>query len=338
MPDQPDYSALGGDGHVGAIDLGGTKIFGAVFAPDGRIVGRSTVLIGRDHTPTSVVDKMVDAVDAAARAAGVARRDLRAVASGAPSPVELGSGIVVHAPNLGWHRFPLRDELGRRLGVPVAVENDVRAAVLGENAAGAGRGVRNWVGVWPGTGIGGGVVLDGQLWRGSSNSAGEFGHMTIKAGGPRCGCGGRGHLEALASRTGIVNAIVRAVTRGQRTILTDWLGHDLAATSGADLGRAWTAGDAVVSRVVDEAAGYLALGIASIANCVNPELVVFGGGVVEGLGDRFLELIARKLRGQEMVTATDPLRLVRCQLGDDAGLCGAALVARSTVSSPAGRR
>jgi glucokinase len=335
MPDRPDYAALGGEGHVGAIDLGGTKIFGAVFAPDGRIVGRATVLVGRDRTPSAVVDRLAEAIDAAAADARLARRELRAVATGAPSPVELATGVVVHAPNLGWHQpVPLRDQLGRRLGMPVAVENDVRAAVLGENAAGAGRGVRNWVGVWPGTGIGGGVVIDGELFRGASNSAGEFGHMTVKAGGVPCGCGGLGHLESYASRTGIVNAIAEAVRGGERTVLSEWVGGDLTLASGADLGRAWRAGDAIVGRVVEEAATYLAVGIASIANCINPELVVFGGGVVEGLGDRFLALVAERLRGQEMVAATDPLRLVRCQLGDDAGLCGAALAARRVALAP----
>jgi glucokinase len=324
----PDLSVLAGDGHVGTIDLGGTKIFAAVVGPNGRILERATELIGDEHQPAVVVDRMVRALTDAARSSGVTLEQLKAVGVCAPSPVVYESGVVVHAPNLGWHNFPLKFELARRITAPVAVENDVRAAVIGEQAAGAGRGVANWVGLWPGTGIGGGVVLNGELWRGASNSAGEFGHMTIVADGPMCGCGARGHLEAVASRTGICNELVRRVEAGDTTMLTDTVGPDLHHVSGADLGTAWRAGDRLVGQVVEQAAEYLAIGIASIANCINPELVVLGGGVVEGLGDDLLTLIAEKLRGHPMVAATDFVRLVRCQLGDDAGLVGSALLAR----------
>jgi glucokinase len=328
----PDLSVLAGHGHVGAIDLGGTKIFAAVVSPDGRISHRATELVGDDHAPDAVVGRIEAAMTEAARAAGLAVADLAAVGICAPSPVVFETGVVVHAPNLGWHNFALKDALAKRLNVPVAVENDVRAAVIAENAAGAGRGVADWVGLWPGTGIGGGVVLNGQLWRGASNSAGEFGHMTIDADGPMCGCGARGHLEAVASRTGICNELARRVAAGARTRLTETVGADMHQASGADLGRAWRDGDPLVGEVVEQAAGYLAVGIASIANCLNPELVVLGGGVTEGLGDRFVTLIAEKLKGHPMEAATDPLRLVRCQLGDDAGLVGAALVARQLGS------
>ena len=324
----PDLTVLAGPGHVGTIDLGGTKIFAAIVAPDGRILDRATVLVGEERDPMAVVVKMADALAQAAAANQLAVDQLGAVGVCAPSPVAYHTGVVVHAPNLGWHNFPLKAELSDHLKIPVAVENDVRAAVTGEQAAGAGRGVRNWVGLWPGTGIGGGVVLNGELWRGASNSAGEFGHMTIKADGPMCGCGARGHLEALASRVGICNELQRQVAAGRTTSLTDTVGPDLQQASGAELGQAWHAGDDLVGEVVDKAAEYLALGIASIANCINPELVVLGGGVVEGLGDELIALIADKLRGQPMVAATDFVRLVRCQLGDDAGLVGSALLAR----------
>jgi glucokinase len=324
----PDLAVLAGPGHVGTIDLGGTKIFAAIVAPDGRILDRATELVGDDRDPQAVVGKMSDALAGAAATNGLTIDQLKAVGVCAPSPVVSDTGVVVHAPNLGWHNFPLKAELAKRLRIAVAVENDVRAAVIGEQAAGAGRGVRNWVGLWPGTGIGGGVVLNGELWRGASNSAGEFGHMTIKADGPMCGCGARGHLEALASRVGICNEVARQVAAGRTTSLTDAVGPDLQDASGADLGEAWRAGDQLVAEVVDQAAEYLAIGIASIANCINPSLVVLGGGVVEGLGDDLVALIANKLRGHPMVAATDFVRLVRCQLGDDAGLVGSALLAR----------
>ncbi|MGH2353971.1 MAG: ROK family protein, partial [Chloroflexota bacterium] len=218
--------------------------------------------------------------------------------------------------------------LQARLQVPVAVGNDVRVAVLAEHAAGAGRGVRNMVGIWPGTGVGGGLILNGHLYMGEGAMAGEVGHITIKAGGPKCGCGGRGHLEALASRTAIVRDIAKAVKKGEKTLLTKTVGKDVStATSGA-LARAWRRGDKLVTRVLDRAAEHLALGIASVANLLNPELVVLGGGVVEGLGESYIEQVRKLVRKMPLQSSTESLRIVKSELGDDAGITGAALLAR----------
>jgi glucokinase len=321
-------SALAGDGYVGAVDLGGTKILAAVFAPDGTIAARAKKATGRDHSPAAVADRMASCVREAARAAGIDAANLRAVGVGAPGPIEAATGVVLTAPNLDWENVPLKAELEARLGVPVEVDNDVRVAVLAEHAAGAGRGVRNMVGIWPGTGVGGGVVLDGRLFRGTDGLAGEIGHITIKAGGPRCGCGGRGHLEALCSRTAIVRDIAKAARRGTPTALTKIAGGDLtSATSGA-LAKAWSRGDKLVTRVLNRAARHLAHGIASVANLLNPELVVLGGGVIEALGDQFVEQITAEVRKLPLHESTRSIRIARAAFGDDAGISGAALIAR----------
>src|SRR6266542_5578393 len=193
-----------GDGYVAAVDLGGTKILAAVFGPDGQIAARAKKATGKDHAPSAVIDRIAGCVRDAAADAGVAAMELRAVGLGAPGVCDVDAGVVKSAPNLDWIDVPLRAELQDRLSVPVALNNDVRVAVIAEHAVGAGRGVANMIGVWPGTGLGGGLILGGHLYTGTAGMAGEIGHTTVLAGGPKCGCGGRGHLEALASRTGIV--------------------------------------------------------------------------------------------------------------------------------------
>jgi glucokinase len=239
-----------------------------------------------------------------------------------------GEGIVTVAVNLDWHDVPLRAELERRLGVPVVVDNDVRVAVLGEHAVGAGRGTRNLVGIWPGTGIGGGVILDGQILTGVNNAAGEIGHMTIKAGGPRCACGARGHLESLASRSAVTRDIAQRVKKGQKTALTQIVGGDVANATSSDLADAYRQGDKLVIKVANRAAKYLAIGIASVANVLNPEMVILGGGLTEALGEPFVHQVQKELEGRPMLAATQSLKVVKSELGDDAGVVGAALLAR----------
>lgn len=319
---------LAGAGHVGAIDLGGTKILASIFAPDGSIVSRSKKMTRAQHGPDVVVERMAEAMREAAAEAGIDAKEIAAVGVGAPGPVDTKAGVVRQAPNLGWENYPLRDELARHLNCGVALGNDVNVAVLAEYAAGAGRGARHVVGIWPGTGVGGGMILDGRMYDGAWDLAGEVGHITIKAGGPRCGCGGRGHLEALCSRTAIVKAIAKAEKRGAKTDLSKVTGKPILETTSGDLARALARGDKVVEKVLNRTAKYLALGVASVANLLNPELVVLGGGVVEALGDPFVEQVTKLVRKQPLKSVTSDLRIVPSQLGDDAGITGAALLAR----------
>ena len=328
----PDLSLIAGDGYVVAVDLGGTKIMTALFGPTGEIVGRKKKSTGKNHEPAVLIARIAECVRQVVSEASLDISALRAVGIGAPGTVDFSNGVVHHAPNLGWHDVPLKAELERQLGVPVAVDNDVRVAVRAEHAVGIGRGVDNMVGIWPGTGVGGGIVVDGQVMSGATNSAGELGHITVKAGGPLCGCGGRGHLEALASRTAIVKYIAKKVSTGESTTLQGD-GGDLGKVRSEALAKAYTQGDKLVSKAINRAARYLSIGIASIANTVNPELVVIGGGLVEALGQPFVDRIADGVRGQPMIAATENVRIVASSLGDDAGAVGAALIARRLANA-----
>jgi glucokinase len=321
-------NALAGHGYIGAIDLGGTKILASIAAPDGTIVSRAKKMTRADRGAETVVERMTEAVREAAAEAGIDVRAIVAAGVGAPGPIDTANGVVKQAPNLGWDNFPLRDALSTRLGCPVSVGNDVSVAVLAEHAAGAGRGVRHLVGIWPGTGVGGGMIMDGKLYGGVGDLAGEVGHMTIKAGGPKCGCGGRGHLEALCSRTAIVREIAKMVKRGAKSEITKIAGGNILQATSGDLAKALLRGDKVVMKVLDRASKHLALGIASVANLLNPEMVVLGGGVIEALGDPFVERVTELVRKQPLRAATADLKIVKSQLGDDAGITGAALLAR----------
>jgi glucokinase len=272
---------------------------------------------------------MADAVREAANEAGVDPSALDGIGVGAPGPIGADGGVVQVAPNLGWVEFPLRDELAGRLGRPVFLGNDVSVAVLAEHRVGVGRGTRHMVGIWPGTGVGGGIIANGRLYGGAQQMGGEIGHITVKAGGPKCGCGGRGHLEALCSRTAIVKEIARQAKGGEKTSLGKYAGKNLAKATSGDLRKAYEKGDRLVTKVLDRAAKYLALGIASAANLLNPELVVLGGGVIEALGDPFVERVRQLTRKQPLAAVTRDLRIEPSQLGDDAGITGAALLVRT---------
>jgi glucokinase len=311
-------------------------VLAAVIAPDGSVASRAKKKVaGRGRDVAGVIDRIADVVREAASDAGIDAGQLGAVGIGAPGPVVLETGVVTEAVNLGWRDVPLKAELERRLGVPIAVGNDVRVAVLAEHLAGAGRGVRSLVGIWPGTGIGGGVIVNDEIVTGANNSAGEIGHMTIKAGGPVCACGGRGHLEALASRTAIVREIVKQLNKGQKTALTTLVVGDVTRATSSDLAEALRQGDKVVIAALDRAAKYLSIGIASVANVLNPELVILGGGLVQALGEPFVRKVALKVDGRPMLAATQPLRIVQSALGDDAGIVGAGILARRLAASSA---
>ena len=230
---------------------------------------------------------MAKTVREAVEAAGLKLSDMAGLGTGAPGPLDPDKGVVLHTPNLPWVNVPLAKMLSDRLDdLPVFIENDVNLGTYGECAFGAGVGAQDVVGIFVGTGLGGGLVLGGELRQGWRKACAEVGHMILLADGPVCGCGKRGCAEALASRTAIERDIWAGIKAGRESVIPELNKQDSRLTSGA-LAEAYRRGDPLVAEVLGKAQFYLGLLTASVVNFVDPELVILGGGVVEALGDEF---------------------------------------------------
>lgn len=322
------------NGNVIGVDMGGTKILAAVVNAEGEILGTAKIPTKADKGAAAVIDRIAQCIQKAVDKSRVERESIHAVGIGAPGPLEPATGVVIFAPNLGWTNVPLKTELESRVGIATFVDNDVNVGTLGEHAFGAGRNVSNLVGIFVGTGIGGGIIMDGELFHGASKTAGEIGHIIVKAGGPRCGCGTRGCLEALASRTAITKQLQKAIVKkGKKSILPQLTGGDLKLIRSGALAKALRSNDKLTVKVFKKATKYLGVGIASIVNFLNPEMIVLGGGVVEALDDTFLDNIRDVVEDYALPNTLSGVQIVEAQLGDDAGILGAAALARQRLAA-----
>jgi glucokinase len=314
---------------VVGMDLGGTKILAAVVDETGQIIAEAKLQTKAEKGPDAVIRRIAATAREAARRAGIDWSEVKGVGIGAPGPMNPNTGIVYNPPNLpGWDEIALGPRLSKSLRVPVFLENDVNLGTLGEHALGAGRGTSDMVGIFVGTGVGGGLVLDGKLRSGFRHAAAEVGHMIVLADGPVCGCGKRGCLESVASRTAIERDIRLGIAAGRESLLTKLMEDKGRLTSGV-LVKAFRKGDPLVTEVMRRAQWYLGLLTASIVNLIDPEMIVLGGGVAEAMGNKFLEpirLTARQYYIQQ--TDADKVRIVLATLGDHAGVLGAAVLAR----------
>jgi glucokinase len=316
--------------YVIGMDLGGTKILAAVVDKSGRIVTEAKLKTKAEKGPDVVVERLAETARQAAKKAGLAWTDVKGLGIGAPGPTDPQRGIVYNPPNLpGWDKISLGPRLSQALGVPVCVENDVNLGTLGEHALGAGHGTKDMVGIFVGTGVGGGLILNGQLHSGFRHAAAEVGHMIVLADGPVCGCGKRGCLEAVASRTAIERDIQVGLAAGRESLIPELTNGDTERLTSGVLAKALRQGDPLVTEVMGRAQWYLGLLTASIVNLLDPEMIVFGGGVVEALDEEFLAPIRTTARQYFIQQAgADQVRVVAAKLGDHAGVLGAAVLAR----------
>ena len=323
--------------YVIGMDLGGTKILAAVVDAEGRILAETKRATGADDGPDAVIKRMARTARKAARKAGIEWSAVTGLGVGAPGPIDPESGFVYTPPNLpGWDEIALAPRLSAALKLPVFLENDVNLGTLGEHALGAGRGTCDMVGIFVGTGVGGGLILDGKLRSGFRHAAGEVGHMIVLADGPVCGCGRRGCLESVASRTAIERDIRLGIAAGRKSLIPKLVKEKGRLTSGV-LARALRKGDPLVTEVMGRAQWYLGLLAASIVNLIDPEMIVFGGGVVEALGKEFLQPIRVTARQHYIQQSdADRVRIVAAKLGDHAGILGAAVLAQRRASGDPG--
>ncbi len=315
--------------NVIGVDMGGTKILSAVIDAEGNILGTAKVSTKAGRGAIAVIDRIANCIQRAVDKSGVDAASIQAVGIGAPGPLDPATGVVIFAPNLGWRDVPLKTELEARTGFPTFVDNDVNVGTLGEHVFGAGRGIQSVVGIFVGTGIGGGIILQGELFHGASKTAGEIGHIIVKAGGPRCGCGTRGCLEAIASRTAMTKQFRKAILKkGKKSVLSELTGGDLSAIRSGVLAKAVRLNDALTLKVLKKVTKYLGIGIGSIVNFLNPEMIVLGGGVVEALDDTFLDGIRAATKKYSLPNTLEGVQIVRAELGDNSGILGAAALAR----------
>jgi glucokinase len=316
-----------GDFFVG-VDLGGTKILAGVFDEKLNCLGRNKMSTKPERGASEVIERIARSVRDAVDECDLDFKQLRAVGVGAPGAIDVSSGRVIFAPNLQWQDVPLKKILEKDLGVPVSIENDGNSAMLGVFEAELQSKPRHVMGIFIGTGIGGGIILDGKLHSGFNGTAGEIGHMVIEVGGPKCNCGNRGCFEALASRTAIFRKIHAAVKDGQKTLLTEMLGPELNDLRSGDLRKAIRKGDSFVEKVIEEAAEYTGIAVANFINIFNPQTVVLGGGVIDALGDEMMAIIVETAEDYAMSGTSEGIEIIASKTGDDAGIIGAAVLAR----------
>jgi glucokinase len=315
--------------HIIGVDLGGTKILAGVFNHSLECIGSAKLSTKSQRGVDKVVERIARCVQDAADEADLTLKQIAGIGIGAPGAVDFGAGTVIFAPNMeGWKDVPLKKELEKQLGVQVFVENDCNIAALGVYVAELKSKPKHVVGIFVGTGIGGGLIINGELYGGVGHTAGEIGHMVLEISGPKCGCGNKGCFEALASRTAIFQQIKAGVKDGQKTLLTEMLGDDLDDLRSGDLRKAIRRGDKFVDRIVEGAAEYIGIATANLINVLNPEVVVLGGGVIEALADEMMSVIIETAQDYAMAGAMKGVDIIASKLGDSAGITGGAVLAR----------
>jgi glucokinase len=313
---------------VVGIDLGGTKILAGVVAADNTIRGRAKVATPAQEGGPAIIQAIVACVEEALADAAVGRGDIAAAGVGSPGPLDPATGVILFSANLNVRDFALGPGLTQALGWPVLVQNDVRVGGYAEFRIGAAKGYSEVIAAFVGTGIGGCIISGGQILAGATGNAGEIGHIVVKANGAQCGCGARGCLEAMASRTAIAYRVNKAIRKGTPTILREKLARKAGRLKSGDLAEAVTAGDQVAVMAVARAAHYLGLGLGSLMNALGPQIIVIGGGVAQALGDSWIAQVREVARRQSLVDRDNTIRIEPAALGDDAGIHGAALLAR----------
>jgi glucokinase len=308
------------------IDIGGTNcVVGAVATDGSRIVGDRSRPTLPARGPAAVI---ADVVAMAAEVRTAVRdadpgAELLGVGAGVPGPLDVSRGIVLVTPNLGWTDLPLRDELARGTGMPTAIENDANCAVHAETWVGAAQHGRYVLGLTLGTGIGGALVIDGKLYHGASDAAGEFGHMVIDINGPLCGCGQHGCLEAFASGKNIARRACEFLQGGRASMLTALVDGDLSKVTAELVYQAAGEGDALARQVADDTARYLGIGVANLLNIFNPDVVVILGGVTHAR-DQLFEPLRREVAARAFRSAVEACAIVPGALHGLAGVYGAA--------------
>ncbi len=318
---------------VAGIDLGGTKVLAGVVDAEHRVLGRAKRVTPAKEGASAILAVMLDALAEALSEAGVPAGQLAGLGIGSPGPLDTEAGVILFSPNLNVKNFALGPDIAKAIGRPVLVQNDVRVGGYGEFRLGAGRGFKDLIVAFVGTGIGGCFIKDGAIVKGHTGNAGEVGHIIVKAGGPKCGCGSRGCLEALASKTAIARRVTKMIKRGIPTALKSKVDQKTGRLKSKELSAAMMAGDVVAIEEIHRAAHFLGLGLASLINVIGPQVVIIGGGVANALGAPYLDLVRASTRPHTLADREGKIAIVAGTLGDDAAILGGALLARERFAN-----
>lgn len=315
---------------IAGVDLGGTNIVVGAMPVDGsREIGVRTMPTRPEEGSEAVVSRIAQMIEDVIRQTcdetGAKRDAFLGVGVGSPGPLDRERGIVIITPNLGWRDFPLRDEIAKRVNLKATLDNDANCATLGEWWCGAAKGARHVVGMTLGTGIGGGLILDGKLYHGASDTAGEIGHTTIDSTGRRCKCGNYGCLEAYASGPAIAER-AREALEGQdgnsESVLTRMVKGDVSKITAQTVYEAAKQDDEIAREVVKDTARFLGAGISNLINIFNPDVVVLAGGVTQA-GVTLFEPIRTEVRRRAFKPAVEACQIVPGALPLTAGMVGA---------------
>lgn len=320
MPRNPEPLSLG-------IDLGGTKILTAVATAQGRMLSRDHSVTPATKGQEAVVQSILESIGRALEQAGIAAPQLSAIGVGAPGLSNPETGILFTSPNLpGWRDVPLRDIIEKELGKKAFLINDANAAALGELYFGAAKGAHHFIYITISTGIGGGIIVDGEVYTGSIGTAGEVGHMTIDDDGPPCNCGNRGCWETLASGTAMAREARKQIKEGARTSILGYAEGDVEKVTAQVIHNAAKEGDSLAKELITRTGYYVGVGLANLVNIFNPELIVIGGGL-SNIGDMLLEPAYEVAGERAFKESYRTVRFALAKLGRDSGVLGAAAFA-----------
>ncbi|NIA13313.1 MAG: ROK family protein [Nitrospiraceae bacterium] len=311
--------------HILGVDIGGTKAMAMVLDHSFKCVGRAKKKMRCDKPGEKAEDRVIRAMRDALEDAGI--EQVAGIGAGSPGPLDPDTGVIIDTPNLAWKNFPLAQTLSDAFGgIPCVIDNDVNMGTYGEWHFGEVKNCKNVVGIFPGTGIGGGLIIGGKMFRGFTGAAGEVGHMTVEPGGPYCGCGKRGCLEALASRVAIAAEVAALSARGDAPYIFENCGTDLGKIRSSTLAKAIQNGETMVEGVVRRAAYCVGVAVGNLINILSPEAVVLGGGLVEAMEALYLEEVERAVKEHAMPFLRKKVRVVPARLADDAVAMGGAML------------
>lgn len=307
--------------YVVGIDLGGTKISGALADLDGIILSQYTMPTNAIEGEDAVLGRVIEVIEKVIMEAKKTNDVIKAIGIGSPGPLDSGEGIIIETPNLPFKNFKLVKPIKDKFNIPTYLDNDANVAAIGEYMLGAGKGTRNMIYITVSTGVGGGAIIEGKIYRGSTSNALEIGHTTILPDGPKCNCGNNGCIEALSSGTAIARQAREALSKGEETSLSKY--ENLTSF---EVFKEAYAGDKVSKDILEKSFTYLGIGVSNTITSFDPDMVVIGGGVTKG-GQILFDVVQKEVDKRCFKTMSKHTKIVPAKLGTDAGVIGAVALA-----------